>query len=174
MQTLYDKNRKIIEESINDLYGEVYTNDPLESGYIFPNGKFLRMGKYGIRAEDHALCMQLYDDISYATSNTPKSSAQARFINEGNIRWLPESRSLDIGADCEPTIHQYNTICFLADAYGITALEFTDSNNNISQSHLYQPSADSKEIIKQIRMFYRKETVNGKRENQYRTDYRYC
>lgn len=168
-----EKNRKIIEDSIMDLYGEVYTNDPMESGYIFPNGKFLRMGKYGIRAEDHALCMYLYDDISYATSNTPKSSAQARFINEGNIRWLPESRALNIGSICEPTTEQYETIRFIADIYSITALEFTNPTNITTQSYLYQIQPDSKEIIKQIKTFYRKEKTNDRQKPCQRTERQY-
>ncbi|MBQ9662206.1 MAG: hypothetical protein IJV40_03525 [Oscillospiraceae bacterium] len=85
-----------------------YTSNLREAGYLLPNGKMLNFsgekGRHaGYRAEDHRA-------ISRVFANSEGTAALVRFVNQGNIRMMPEAPGFDVSAAHEPTAEQYRMI----------------------------------------------------------------
>lgn len=150
-----DEHIRVLEQDAEESYGEPYTEDFNETGYILSNAKLLKMGDYGERAEDHNVIMQLYDDISYATSQSPKADAMSRFLNEGHIRIMPEANSLEFGTRVEPTYQQYDQIWAYADSYGVDTIEFTDPDGKTVAYREYDSNPGGRRLYDDIKAFYR-------------------
>jgi len=157
-----DEHRECILNELSESYnGKTVTTDFSESGFIFPDGTLPRMGIDGMRAEDHSIVMHLYDDISYANSQTPKSDAMCRFINEGNIRYLlstdksGQTVNIELGISNEPTLDQYKKLAELVKASEYVRIDFTGTDGNCVESLEYPIVIPSK-ILTGIRVVYRK------------------
>lgn len=92
-------------------YGSGVTTDPFTGGFILPDGRFLNMGMYGTRGDDHRI-------ITHVLPNSQKFDSQweglvhvARTVNL--VRWQPENWSL--GLFTKPTPQQLATIQHLID-----------------------------------------------------------
>lgn len=165
-----DAHRAELENDAEANYGEKYTDDFNESGYVFPNGKMLKMGMYGTRGEDHAMASLAYDDIGYDTYFSPKAEAQKRFINEGNIRYMPENGWLNLGTEIEPTAEQYAWIrrAINNSSEGITRIEFTNMEDSTVDHKDYDRWASASDIINDIKRFYSTGKIGGSELSQFR------
>ena len=158
-----DAHRAWITDTAEENYGEAYTEDLNESGFIFPDGKLPRMGMYGSRADDHALVVGAYDDIDYATSQKPKAEAMARFLNEGNIRYMPENGSIELGTEVEPTYEQYERI---RQMDYVNMIEFTSPDGETVDYKEYD--GDRSGVVNDIKRFYRDGEIGGSQLSQFR------
>ena len=148
------EHRKVIADLMAEEFGSPFTACHLIAGYIYPDGSMLRMGLESLRDRDHSVVMWLYDDCNYAEMQSPKSTAQARFINEGNIRFLPESGSFDIGTEAEPTPAQYDAIRAISRFYSRVYIDFTTPDVQTSQ-HLEFEGTSPERIVNEIKNFYK-------------------
>lgn len=153
-RSVQDEHRKTIADMMAEEFGTPFTDSHLIAGYIYPDGRLLRMGLESLRDRDHSVVMWLYDDCNYAEMQSPKGTAQARFVNEGNIRFLPESGSFDIGSEAEPTPAQYDTIRTICRFYTAIYVEFTTPDAE-TPVHLEFEYASPDHIINKIKQFYK-------------------
>jgi hypothetical protein len=163
-----DAHRQALMNDMKENYGSAFTDNYNEAGYVFPNGRMLKMGAYGQRGDDHAIATLAYDDIGYDTYNSPKFEAQKRFINEGNIRYMPEMGWLNFGTAIEPTPEQYRWIRDAIDEMGVTMIEFTDMEGNSVDSKEYSGNETPSAIINDIKRFYRDGRIGGSTLAQFR------
>lgn len=163
-----DANRESLLSDIEEMYGERYTTDFNETGFIFPDGKLPRMGMDGMRAEDHNIAVGLYDDISYATSYSPKADAMGRFLNEGNIRIMPENGSIEMGALNEPTPQQYRAIREFLREHDYAEIEFSGEAGKSIDSKVYENGVNPDQVINDIKRFYAEGEIGGSDLNNFR------
>ena len=157
-----DAHRQALIDEISEYYSSPYTDNYAEAGFVFPDGQMLRMGMDGQRGEDHRIASHAYDDIS------DREDALNSFINEGNIRWMPELSTMEFGVSSEPTAEQYEWIRDVARNYstmsgmlqGIREIDFTDKNGETVESKIVtNESADA--IVNTIKRFYKTGTAEG-------------
>ena len=158
-----DAHRQYLIDSSAESYENPYTNDLNESGFIFPDGSLPRMGEYGQRADDHNLVIGAYDDIGYDTSQHPKADAMARFLNEGNIRYMPENGSIELGTEAEPTYEQYERI---REMDYVNMIEFTAPDGSTADYKEYD--GDRSGVVNDIKRFYRDGEIGGSELGQFR------
>lgn len=152
--SVQEEHRRIIADLMAEDFGEPFTESYLIAGYIYPDGSLLRMGLDSLRDKDHSVVTWLYDDCNYAEMQSPKATAQARFVNEGNIRFLPESGSFDIGSEAEPTPAQYDIIRAICRFYPAVYVEFTTPDVQTLKYLEFQDVSPDR-IINEIRRFYK-------------------
>ena len=157
-----DAHRQTLVDEVSEYYDSPYTDNYAEAGFVFPDGQMLRMGMDGQRGEDHRIASHAYDDIS------DREEALNSFINEGNIRWMPEMSTMEFGTAAEPTAEQYEWIRNVARNYstlngmirGIREIDFTDADGETIESKLVNnKSADA--IVNDIKRFYKTGTTEG-------------
>ena len=157
-----DAHRQALVDEVSEYYDSPYTDNYAEAGFVFPDGQMLRMGMGGQRAEDHRIASHAYDDIS------DREEALNSFINEGNIRWMPELATIEFGASSEPTAEQYAWIRDVARNYsamggmvqGVREIDFTDKDGDTLESKLVtRENPDA--IINDIKRFYKSGTTEG-------------
>ena len=153
-QSVRDEHRRTIADLLAEDFGNPFTENCLLAGYIYPDGSLLRMGLESIRDKDHSVVTWLYDDCNYAEMQSPKATAQARFVNEGNIRFLPESGSFDIGSEAEPTPAQYDIIRAICRFYPAVYVEFTTPDVQTLKYLEFQDASPDR-IINEIKRFYK-------------------
>lgn len=132
-----------------------YTPYFVDGGYILPNGKMLNFsgekGKhFGTRGQDHRAISIIYAD-------TTGTEAMIRFINEGNIRMMPESPGVEISNVHKPSSEQYKTIRNLAQKYADNDyffVDFADSNGDVVGSLQYDGYVNPMRVINDIKHFY--------------------
>jgi hypothetical protein len=88
------KELKAYLQKMEDGYGSPFTDNPDESGYLTPDGEFIRMGTDGSRGEDHR-------GVAYLTPVEDEMGSRWPSVVEwmkrtGCIRWMPESCSFDL------------------------------------------------------------------------------
>lgn len=167
-EKIAEDHRNEMLSDIEEMYGERYTNDFNETGFIFPDGKLPRMGMDGMRAEDHNIAIGLYDDIDYSTSQTPKADAMGRFLEEGNIRIMPENGSIEMSANVRPTQEQFNAIRRFLDEHDSAEIEFSGSNGRSVDSKAYENGVNSSQVINDIKRFYNDGKIGGSELNNFR------
>ena len=81
-----------------------YTHDYKKASFILPSGNMLNFGNgNGFGVVNHGKIKEIYSGLS-------EEMAKSSFISEGNIRIIERSPGIEISADVEPTISQYNAI----------------------------------------------------------------
>lgn len=159
-----DAHRQVLIDEATEYYGTPYTARYAEAGYLFPDGKMLKMG-IDQRSEDHRMASHAYDDFDGSSTD-----AMIQFMNEGNIRMSPESFGLDLGTSIEPTSEQYASIRQYVNKFRSSdspILEFTDANGNTVDSKEYR-FADGDEVVNDIKRFYRDGEIGGSQLSQFR------
>lgn len=92
-------------------YGSGTTTDPFTGGFILPDGRFLNMGMYGTRGDDHRVITWVLPRSSKIDTAWDGLVHVARKANL--VRWQPENWSLSIFT--KPTAQQLATIQHLID-----------------------------------------------------------
>jgi hypothetical protein len=80
------------------------TDNPQESGFLLPDGSFLKMGEYGNRGLDHRVVGGFVrGEFEY------RSDAMYQWmLVTGSIRWTPERNAVELVT--EPTTDQIDTL----------------------------------------------------------------
>lgn len=116
-------------QQIIDAYGT--TTNPHLAGYIFPDGKMLKMGNDNYRGEDHRLVREFFGPGSKEFENA-EASLWA-FVAEGNIRWMPEGPGISIDANCPMTRDQkmtlYDIVDYAKDKHGKFYMDVVNGND---------------------------------------------
>lgn len=107
------------------------TTNPHLAGYIFPDGKMLKMGNDNYRGEDHRLVREFFEPGSKEFDNA-EASLWA-FVAEGNIRWMPEGSGISIDANCPMTRDQkmtlYDIVDYAKDKHGKFYMDVVNGND---------------------------------------------
>ena len=95
------------------------TDNANESGFILPDGRFLKMGEYGNRGLDHRVVAGIVrGEFEY------RSDAMYQWMSvTGSIRWTPENGTIELVTD--PTRAQLETIEDLVVGLGRLTVERT-------------------------------------------------
>lgn len=95
------------------------TDNANESGFILPDGRFLKMGEYGNRGLDHRVVAGIVrGEFEY------RSDAMYQWMSvTGSIRWTPENGTIELVTS--PTSDQLATIEELLSALGTMTVERT-------------------------------------------------
>ena len=128
------------------------TNDIREAGYILTNGKFLDLseknngGKAGTRNADHR-------DVNICYENLGNTEALIQFMNEGNIRLMPETAGIDIAT--KPNKEQLTALRkFINYYHGEVILDISDSKGNNLHSVEYPIKTASSKILNDINSYF--------------------
>ena len=133
-----------------------YTPYFYDAGYIVTNGKMLNFsgekGKhFGSRGQDHRAIETIY-------ATTERTDALNRFINEGNIRIVPESPGIDVSAATEPTSEQYATIKKFLYQYadkGYFSIDISDNSGKVVGSLEYENRIFPAKVIDDLKHYYK-------------------
>jgi site-specific recombinase XerD len=132
------------------------TNDMREAGYILINGQFLDMseknngGCKGTRTADHRDINMFYEHTENATQ------ALINFMNDGNIRLMPECGGIDI--TIKPNHLQLSALrTFINYFNGEIILDISDNNGKNLYNHEYNTKTSSSKIISDIINYFEKE-----------------
>ncbi len=164
----FNAHRNELLNDAEEYYGSKYTDNFNETGFIFPDGKLPKMGDYGQRAEDHNVVIGLYDDIGYGTHQAPKTTAMGRFLDEGNIRIMPENGSLEISSRVEPTPEQYSAIRNYLAEHNEATIEFSDINGKSVDSKDYSNGVNPTQVVNDIKRFYQDGKIGGSQVAMFR------
>ncbi len=134
------------------------TTNPMEAGYIIRNGSMLNFsgekGKhYGYRGSDHREIGIIYED-----GNIQGSAAMITFMNDGNVRVMPESTGIDLSGKAEPTAEQYRAIRRLVNEWsreGEFAIDYSNENGDNIDSVVYEGRISADRVIADIKHFYK-------------------
>ncbi len=128
------------------------TNDIREAGYILTNGKFLDLseknngGEAGTRSADHR-------DINICYSNLGNTESLIQFMNEGNIRLMPETAGIDLTT--KPKKEQITALRKVINYYhGEVILDISDSKGNNLHSVEYPIKTASSKVINDINSYF--------------------
>lgn len=132
-----------------------YTPYFYDGAYLLPNGKLLNFsgekGKhYGSRGQDHRAIEAIY-------ASSERSDAMNRFINQGNIRMMPESPGMDMSTQHEPSAEQYATIRNFVRKYsdeGYLSIDFTGEDGNVKASLVYEENIRPDRVVNDIKHYY--------------------
>ena len=148
-----DSARKAVEE-----FGT--TDEFNKAGYILSDGSLLDLSEgQDRRVQDHRSVGFVYDDIDYGRDGM--SAGLIRFMNEGNVRILPESGSVDISSVAEPTSAQYRQIAnFLRNYRGEWhALDVSYEDGAKVFSMQYPPFTPVSRVIDDIKNYFADGTI---------------
>ena len=132
------------------------TTNPRVAGYINVDGTMLDFsgGYDNYRFYDHR-------DIADIMSDLSGTQAMNAYIAQGNIRLMPESPSIELDYQHEPTAKQYTTIRKVVDTllaeldnYGKFYLEFSNENSSV-ESREYGRNTPTGKILSDIQYFYK-------------------
>ena len=128
------------------------TNDIREAGYILTNGKFLDLseknngGKAGTRNADHR-------DVNICYENLGNTEALIQFMNEGNIRLMPETAGIDIVT--KPNKEQIAALRKVINYYhGEVILDISDQKGYNLKSVEYPMKTASSKVINDINSYF--------------------
>lgn len=128
------------------------TKDIREAGYILTNGKFLDLseknngGEAGTRSADHR-------DINICYENLGNTESLIQFMNEGNIRLIPETAGIDIAT--KPNKEQIIALRKVINYYhGEVILDISDSKGNNLHSVEYPIKIASNKILSDINSYF--------------------
>lgn len=159
LSAIVEKN-KSLSNITPDIYKKAkrkfgITNNVQVAGYINLDGTMLDFsGGYDYRLHDHR-------DISEIMSDVSGTKAMNAYIAQGNIRLMPESPSIELDYQHEPTAKQYATIRKVVDTllakldnYGRFFVEFSDAGSSV-ESREYGRNTPTSKIISDIQYFYK-------------------
>lgn len=159
LSAIVEKN-KSLSNITPDIYKKAkrkfgITNNVQVAGYINLDGTMLDFsGGYDYRLHDHR-------DISEIMSDVSGTKAMNAYISQGNIRLMPESPSIELDYQHEPTTKQYATIRKVVDTllakldnYGRFFVEFSDADSSV-ESREYGRNTPTSKIISDIQYFYK-------------------
>ena len=134
-----------------------YTANVNEAGYMLPNGKMLNFtgekGKhYGYRGQDHRAIGTIY-----ASREKQFTAAMNAFMNDGNIRLMPESPGIDLSNAIEPTPEQYSGIRSMIRSLAnkeYFSVDFSDQNGNNIGSLEYEGRVRPDKVVNDIKSFF--------------------
>ena len=132
-----------------------YTPYFYDAGYIVANGKMLNFSgekgrHFGSRGQDHRAIGTIY-------AETDGTAALNRFVNDGNIRIVPESPGFDVSATIEPTKEQYATIRKFIYEYankGYFSVDISDKDGRVVGSLQYENRINPTRIIADLKHYY--------------------
>lgn len=147
-----DQKKDIRYSIMDDEFG--YTNNINEAGYLLPDGRMLNFsgGQRGRRTMDHRDI-----DVIYGDDGPSGTDALIQFMNEGNIRIMPEAYGIDIGTEKEPTEQQYNQIQRIARHFAGDEefnVDLSDKNGDNVGSLNYEGKINPTRIVNDIKHYF--------------------
>jgi len=136
------------------------TDDYNKAGYILDDGELLDLSEgQDRRTQDHRSVGYLFDDLDYARDGM--SAGMIKFMNEGNIRILPENGGVDISNVVEPTAKQYDAIYDYLRNYNDewTKLDVSDEKGYNVFSVEYPPNTSPGVAIADIKTYFEDGTI---------------
>jgi hypothetical protein len=127
-------------EYLEQAYGSRYTNKPMESGYLTHDGRWLKMGVDGNRADDHRGVSGIIPVEDRLGSRWPSVVAWMR--DTKSIRWLPENCGFDIYF--KPTKEQLDAILDMLRVCGELQVEQTSDSQNATEIFEYKRGGAAK------------------------------
>lgn len=128
------------------------TRNIKEAGYILTNGMFLDLseknngGQSGQRSADHR-------DVNICYDDKDGTDALIAFMNEGNIRLLPENGGIDLSV--KPNNQQKSALRdFINYFKGEIILDISDSNGRNISNHEYPIKTASTRILEDIENYF--------------------
>ena len=128
------------------------TNNIAESGYILTNGKFLDLseknngGQAGYRTADHR-------DVNICYDDKDGTAALIAFMNEGNIRLLPENGGIDLSV--KPNDKQKLALRYYINYFkGECILDISTLSGNNAFNHEYSIKTASTRILNDIENYF--------------------
>ena len=128
------------------------TNNIAESGYVLINGKFLDLseknngGQSGQRSADHR-------DINICYDDKDGTDALIQFMNEGNIRLLPENGGIDLSV--KPNDKQISALRYYINYFkGECILDISTLSGNNAFNHEYPVKTASTRILNDIENYF--------------------
>ena len=132
-----------------------------EAGYICPDGKMLDFsgrhdgGPGGYRTVDHR---ELADALGVDYGGKSRNGGMIRFINEGNIRIVPEKGGIDLSV--APTEAQRHMLArYVASFRGEVILDIGDADGNAITSVEYPKDIPASFVLKDIDGYFDKGKV---------------
>ncbi len=148
-------NRHILKESDHtqqaiDAFGTTYYRT--RAGFMLKDGKLLDLTYGGGPREDHRNIQDAFDDMDLDS----ESDYLIEFMNEGNIRLIPEIPGIDIAV--EPTDRQYaalkDYIDFFIGRKKYFGVQFSNKNGDQVDWKEYNGLTSSAEIILDIKDYF--------------------
>lgn len=155
-----DEQLKYIGESDHtqkaiDVFGTTYYRT--RAGFMLKNGKLLDLTYDGGPREDHRNIRDAFDDMDLDS----ESDYLIEFMNEGNIRLIPEIPGIDITV--EPTDKQYaalkDYINFFIGRNKYFGVQFSNKNGDQVDWKEYNGFVSSAEIILDIKDYFKNKLV---------------
>lgn len=159
--TMYNKQlekelHEVLKDKAKDYFGTTYFKRL--AGYLNTDGTYLdfsgeRFGNVGAttRSQDHR---EIADIIDNAESGT---DAMYQYMNEGNIRLMPEAPGVDIIK--EPTERQYAQLKDYIDYFlykeKVFYIDISDSNGNNIKSFEYSYPTKIDSIVEDIKNYFK-------------------
>lgn len=136
------------------------TYDYRKAGYILDDGEYLDLSEgQNRRTQDHRSVGIVFDDLDYGRDGM--SIGMISFMNEGNIRILPESGGVDISNVVEPTSKQYQKLGDFLEHYwqdGYT-IDISDEQGRPIESIEYPPRTSTRKVINDIKQYFEDGTI---------------
>ena len=139
-----------------------YTPYFYDAGYILPDGEMLNLsgekGKhFGSRGEDHRIIQSIFEEGEL--KGEYQSEGMVQFMNEGNLRIMPETPGIDISLEVEPTIDQYTIIQKFISDYGFRKryfnVDFSSKNGDNVDSIEYDGNVRASKVINDIKAYFK-------------------
>lgn len=155
-----DEQLKYIGESDHtqkaiDVFGTTYYRT--RAGFMLKNGKLLDLTCDGGPREDHRNIRDAFDDMDLDS----ESDYLIEFMNEGNIRLIPEIPGIDITV--EPTDRQYAALKYYIDYFigckKYFGVQFSNKNGDQVDWREYNGLVSYTEIILDIKDYFKNKLV---------------
>lgn len=155
-------NRYILKESDHtqqaiDAFGTTYYRT--RAGFMLKDGRLLDLTYGGGPREDHRNIQDAFDDMDL----DGESDYLIEFMNEGNIRLIPEIPGIDITV--EPTDRQYvalkDYIDFFIGRKKYFGVQFSNKNGDQVDWKEYNGFTSSAEIILDIKDYFKNKLTEG-------------
>lgn len=159
---ILDEQLKYIGESDHtqkaiDVFGTTYYRT--RAGFMLKNGKLLDLTYDGGPREDHRNIRDAFDDMDLDS----ESDYLIEFMNEGNIRLIPEIPGIDITV--EPTDKQYaalkDYINFFIGRNKYFGVQFSNKNGDQVDWKEYNGLVSYTEIILDIKDYFKNKLVEN-------------
>lgn len=141
------------------------TEDFAKAAYILPDGKMLDFSQgTDSRGLDHRNILDVFGPAEVKDG----SAALAQFMQEGNVRSMPESPGVDLAAGAKPTAQQLEQIRKMAQQLGEEAGRFTldisTKEGRVAASKEYSGKIRADKVVQDIREYYRTGELPGESE----------
>lgn len=148
------KNAKVAEENFG-------TTDNFDvAGYLTVNGKMLDFsGKHwgatnsNIRQVDHADISEVEGITYYVNNDLSGADAVQRFIDDGNIRILPENNAINLSV--MPNNEQIDVLYdYISEKNGEITVDITNINGRTEQTFEYGKGTSAKKVINDLKTYF--------------------